>query len=79
MYMSNDSRRHAKTPSPAYIVQSTLLDTTWRMFVPIVTLSVLGIVIDTAFALRPWCMLGGMAIAVVITAYLIARQIKQVS
>lgn len=55
----------------------TMADTTWRMFVPILGLLVVGVVIDKSYHLFPWMTLLGFALGVGISALLIRSQLKK--
>lgn len=51
-------------------------DTSWRMFVPTIGLTVLGIVADRHFLTTPWATIVGICIGVVIATILVCRQLK---
>lgn len=55
-----------------------MADTTWRMFVPIIGLFVLGLLADKQFATTPWLMILGLVIGTVLAALLIRQQLKRV-
>lgn len=56
-----------------------LLDTTWRIAVPVIILAAIGIVLDKHFHTAPWMTLGGMAIGFGIAGLLVKRQIDKVN
>lgn len=64
--------------STVILLLLTMGDTTWRMFVPIIGLLLLGILADTQLGTKPWMMISGLLIGVCLTAVLIAKQIKKV-
>lgn len=54
-----------------------MADTTWRMFVPIVGLLLIGRYLDTRWDTKPFLMLAGAAIGAVIAWRLIKLQLKK--
>lgn len=50
-------------------------DTTWRMFVPTVGLTVLGLVIDNHLPTKPWITITGIIVGVIVSAWLVQRQL----
>ncbi len=71
---------HSQPPrsSTVILLLITMGDTTWRMFVPIIGLMVLGLLSDQALHTKPWVMIIGMAAGVYLAALLIKRQLKRV-
>lgn len=72
-----------KTPVPPE--QSTVVlllrdigDTTWRMFVPTVGLTVIGLLVDKWLHTTPWIMSIGIVIGSSLAYLLVRRQIKKV-
>jgi F0F1-type ATP synthase assembly protein I len=57
---------------------ATALDTTWRIFVPILGGLFLGIGLDTWLGWAPVAMLTGLILGIVITILLIIRQLNEV-
>ena len=53
----------------------TLLDTTWRMFVPSVGLTLLGVWADAQFGTKPWLMAAGVALGFAGAALLVRQQL----
>ena len=70
---TRDSRRR----SIAAAVMADIADTTWRMFVPIVGLLLLGRYVDTHFGTKPWLMLVGAAVGGVLAGLLIKNQLSR--
>ena len=64
--------------STAFLLLFTILDTTWRAFVPTIGGTVLGVVLDNVFNKAPLFTLIMIPIGFVISAVLIALQIKKV-
>lgn len=56
----------------------TALDTTWRIFVPILGGVFLGIGIDAWLQVAPVAMLAGLVVGIIITVLLIIRQLRDV-
>ena len=82
-YMGTSQNDDDKKPVPPD--QSTVVlllgdigDTTWRMFVPTVGLTVLGLLVDKWFHTTPWIMSAGIVIGAAIAYLLVRRQIKKV-
>jgi hypothetical protein len=55
---------------------SIAADTTWRMFVPIIGIALLGVWADNTFATKPWMTAIGVTIGVVIAAVLVRQQLQ---
>ena len=60
----------------ARVILGTIGDTTWRMFVPSIGCTLLGVWLDSVFGLKPWLMFAGLMVGVVLAAGLITHQIK---
>ncbi len=52
-------------------------DTTWRMFVPIIGGTALGVWADNTYASKPWVTIIGVSIGVVIATLLVRNQLKR--
>lgn len=63
--------------STALILFSIAADTTWRMFVPTLGGTLLGLWIDDMNNTEPWYGVGGLAIGIVITTFLVRQQYKK--
>ena len=60
------------------LLMLTIADTTWRLFVPLVGATILGLWIDRQIGTKPWLMIIAMILGAT-TAYLLVRtQIKKV-
>ena len=69
-----------KSENPtAFILLSTAADTTWRMFVPTLGGTLLGLWIDGQYGTEPWYGIGGLVIGIILTAVLVRQQYRQVS
>lgn len=68
----------ARDPNPSgfVVVFKTLGDTTWRMFVPVVGLLLVGKMFDDMLGTKPWLLLMGAGVGSLIAAYLVRRQLR---
>lgn len=73
------SQGQPPSKSAAVLLLSDIADTTWRMFVPSVGLTMLGLYIDTQMSTAPIGMIVGIIIGASISAALIYRQLKRVN
>ena len=79
------AQHHATTKSPATAASSRaqlrvgreLLDTTWRMTIPVVLCASLGIVLDRSLQTSPFLTIVGMIIGFGAAALLVKRQIDR--
>jgi len=63
----------------AALLLLTLLDTTWRIFIPVGGLAGLGIWADLHYHTKPWLTLSGVVIGFAIAILLIRQQLKSVT
>ena len=52
-------------------------DTTWRMFIPIIGLAVVGVWTDRTFGTKPIMTIIGIVTGIIIAAYLVRLQFKK--
>lgn len=71
-HMSTDK---TDSPAAAMLVMKTMAGTTWRMFVPTIGLTLLGLWLDNVIGMKPWLTFGGIALGAVIAAMLVWLQI----
>lgn len=64
--------------STVILMMLTIADTTWRLFIPSVGLTILGLVLDKQFHTTPWIMIAGIVIGVLIAVWLVRLQMKKV-
>ena len=78
--LQNDSDKKPTPPdtSTVILLLGTIGDTTWRMFVPTIGLTVLGLLIDKQFHSTPWVMSIGIVLGIILATILVRRQIKEV-
>jgi hypothetical protein len=76
----NDDEKKPVPPDQSTVVLllGDIGDTTWRMFVPTVGLTVLGLLADKWLHTTPWLMSAGIVIGAGIAYLLVRRQIKKV-
>lgn len=77
--MSSSKNAADTTSSSTQIIVGTFLDTTWRMFVPVLGFTLLGWMIDKALMTRPIGILSGLAIGVLDSAFLTVRLYQSVA
>ena len=59
------------------VLLGTIGDTTWRMFVPSVGFTLLGVWLDSVFGLKPWLMIVGIILGFAMAAILVKRQVDE--
>lgn len=75
---SDNKNVPSRTQKSTVILLFTIAaDTTWRMFVPIIGGTALGIWADKTYATKPWATIGCIAVGVVIAALLVRNQLKR--
>lgn len=77
--MSSDEKSLDNPPDMRKIVISTFLDTTWRMFTPILVSILAGWLIDRFTGTRPVAILTGLAFGILITSFLMYKLYKKVT
>ena len=81
MGTSPNNRDDKGTPpksSTVILLLLTMGDTTWRMFVPVIGLMVLGLLADQWLHTKPWIMIIGLVAGIFLAAVLIKNQFKKV-
>jgi divalent metal cation (Fe/Co/Zn/Cd) transporter len=56
----------------------TMADTTWRVFIPAVGFTILGLAIDKLLATKPWLMILGIVLGAALAIWLVRLQMKKV-
>lgn len=57
------------------VILGTIGDTTWRMFVPSIGFTLLGVWADASFGTKPWLMAAGIAIGLLGAILLVKNQL----
>jgi hypothetical protein len=81
--MNTSQNSGNKKPAPpdtstVVLLLGTIGDTTWRMFVPTIGLTVLGLLADKWLGTTPWLMTLGIILGTLGAYALVRRQIKGV-
>ncbi len=76
--VASETETTPRAMSPAILVVLTALDTTWRMFIPILGLLALGLWLDKQLNMSPWLMLAGLVLGIVAAAGLVFLQYRRV-
>jgi F0F1-type ATP synthase assembly protein I len=61
-----------------FLVFSTMADTTWRLFVPTIGGTVLGLVLDKSWGTTPWLTTTGVILGAVLAFGLVYVQIRSI-
>lgn len=80
MSASQNHRDEKQTPpdkSTVVLLLSTLGDTTWRMFLPTIGFTILGIFGDRTFGVKPWLTIAGVLLGATVAGVLIRKQMKK--
>ncbi len=81
MSTSSDQNGESPTPKPTSeqvtFLLGTMADTTWRMFIPIVGLTLLGVWLDRSINTKPWATLLGIVVGTLIAGLLVKRQLQK--
>lgn len=65
-------------PKSSTVILLPLLDTTWRMFVPSIGFTSLGVWLDSKFHTAPWLMLAGVVAGLTVAALAVRMQLKKI-
>ena len=57
------------------VLMGTIGDTTWRMFVPSVGFTLIGVWADGSFGTKPWLMIAGIIVGFLGACLLVKKQI----
>jgi len=78
--LQNDGDKKPTPPdrSTVVLLLGTIGDTTWRMFVPTIGLTILGLLIDKQLHTTPWVMTTGIVAGAGVAFLLVRRQMKEV-
>ena len=73
-----DKKTTPPDQSTVILLLGTMGDTTWRMFVPTIGLTVLGLLADKWLYTTPWIMIAGIMLGTLGAFILVRRQMKEV-
>lgn len=76
---SNGTPEEPPKQSTVLLLLGTIADTTWRMFVPIVGLLMLGVWVDKTYGSLPWATISLTILGIAIAAELVRRQLNIVN
>ena len=68
----------SKTDDSATLLMKTMAGTTWRVFLPTIGLTFLGLWLDNVINMKPWLTFGGIAIGVIVAAVLVWLQVAKI-
>lgn len=74
----DDNQSATPDATTVSLLLGTIGDTTWRMFVPTVGLTVLGLLADKWLMTTPWLMIVGIVCGALAAFVLVKRQLKKV-
>ena len=79
--ISQDGSDDQDTPpeSDSTVVFMAIADTTWRMFVPSLGFTILGIWLDNKLHTAPWLLLTGIIVGLCVAAFAVQLQLKKFS
>lgn len=77
----SDGDGDEKPPKPSksqvLFMFGTMADTSWRMFIPIIGLALLGVWADNSWHTKPWMTVVGIIIGVVLAGLLVKKQLER--
>lgn len=65
--------------STGALLALTFLDTTWRLAIPSIGLTILGLNLDSTLGTKPWLMFAGILLGSGLAVYLVYLQLKRVN
>lgn len=74
----DDKKPSVPDAAAVTLLLGTIGDTTWRMFVPTIGLTVLGLMVDKWLDTTPWVMILGIVLGILLAFVLVKRQLKKV-
>lgn len=74
----SDGQKKSAEPELLGVMLATIGDTTWRMFVPSVGLTLLGVWADGHFETKPWLMIVGIVLGATGAFLLVKKQLAGV-
>ena len=77
-HVANDSHGDKTESDHIFIIFRTIVDTTWRMFLPTIGFTVFGAWLDAVLGAKPWMMIGGILLGFLVASGLVAVQIRAI-
>ncbi len=68
----------SKTDDSTTLLMKTMIGTTWRVFLPTIGLTLLGLWLDNVINMKPWLTFGGIAIGVIVAVVLVWLQVVKI-
>ncbi len=75
----HDQQESRANKNAVLMILGDIADTAWRMFIPTIGATILGLSIDKTLHTTPWIMIIMMIIGIAVAALLVQRQLKRVS
>ncbi len=82
--MSTSPTDKGESPTPPE--KSTVLlllgdigDTTWRLFVPTIGMTIAGVYLDNQIDTKPWLTIAGIVLGIILAAILVRNQLQKVN
>ena len=75
---SDTTEDKAAQDSTPLLLLATIADTTWRMFVPAVGFTLLGVWLDGQFSTKPWLMFTGISLGALGAWLLVKKQMGDI-
>lgn len=73
-----DDKNVPPESSTVILLVLTIADTTWRLFIPTVGMTIIGLLLDKQFDTTPWIMIAGIVLGVIVAILLVRAQMKKV-
>ena len=74
---NSDDKPTPPDRSTVVLLLGTAGDTTWRMFIPIIGLTLAGVWVDRTFGTKPIMTIIGIIVGILIATYLVRLQFKK--
>jgi hypothetical protein len=68
----------SKTDDSATLLMKTMVGTTWRVFLPTIGLTLLGLWLDNVINMKPWLMVAGISLGFAVSFSLVWLQVAKI-
>lgn len=68
----------SKTDDSATLLMKTMVGTTWRVFLPTIGLTLLGLWLDNVINMKPWLMVAGISPGFAVSFSLVWLQVAKI-